>query len=104
MCIRDSFATALAVLLRTRQIPARVVVGFHGGERAAGEYLVRAGDAHAWVEAEVDGYVLRLDATPPQHRSAVGLGLTGWLLTRWEALQIRWLDPVSYTHFRAHET
>jgi len=90
----EDFATALAVLLRARQIPARVVVGFHGGERAAGEYLVRAGDAHAWVEAEVDGHVLRLDATPPQHRSAAGTGLTGWLLARWEALQIRWLDRV----------
>ena len=90
----EDFATALAVLLRARQIPARVVVGFHGGERAAGEYLVRAGDAHAWVEAEVDGHVLRLDATPPQHRSAAGSGLTGWLLARWEALQIRWLDRV----------
>ncbi|HTS82856.1 MAG TPA: transglutaminaseTgpA domain-containing protein [Myxococcaceae bacterium] len=90
----EDFATALAVLLRARQIPARVVVGFHGGERAAGEYLVRAGDAHAWVEAEVDGHVLRLDATPPQHRSAVGSGLLGWLLARWEALQIRWLDRV----------
>ena len=90
----EDFATALAVLLRAKQIPARVVVGFHGGERAAGEYLVRAGDAHAWVEAEVDGHVLRLDATPPQHRSAVGSGLTGWLLARWEALQIRWLDRV----------
>jgi transglutaminase-like putative cysteine protease len=90
----EDFATALAVLLRARQIPARVVVGFHGGERAAGEYLVRAGDAHAWVEAEVDGHLLRLDATPPQHRSAAGTGLTGWLLARWEALQIRWLDRV----------
>ena len=90
----EDFATALAVLLRARQIPARVVVGFHGGERAAGEYLVRAGDAHAWVEAEVDGRVLRLDATPPQHRSAAGTGLTGWLLARWETLQIRWLDRV----------
>lgn len=90
----EDFATALAVLLRTRQIPARVVVGFHGGERAAGEYLVRAGDAHAWVEAEVDGHVLRLDATPPQHRSGTDSGLTGWLLARWEALQIRWLDRV----------
>ena len=90
----EDFATALAVLLRAKQIPARVVVGFHGGERAAGEYLVRAGDAHAWVEAEVDGHVLRLDATPPQHRSAAGSGLTGWLLARWEALQIRWLDRV----------
>jgi len=90
----EDFATALAVLLRTRNIPARVVVGFHGGERAAGEYLVRAGDAHAWVEADVDGKTLRLDATPPQHRSAAGVGIAGWLLARWEALQIRWLDRV----------
>jgi len=90
----EDFATALAVLLRARGIPARVVVGFHGGERAAGEYLVRAGDAHAWVEAEVEGHVLRLDATPPQHRSGEGTGALGWLLARWEALQIRWLDRV----------
>lgn len=90
----EDFATALAVLLRTRKIPARVVVGFHGGERAAGAYLVRAGDAHAWVEAEVDGQVLRLDATPPQNRSAASIGLSGWFLARWEALQIRWLDRV----------
>src|SRR4029453_3937730 len=90
----EDFATALAALLRSRQTPSRVVVGFHGGERAAGEFLVRAGDAHAWVEAEVDGDVLRLDATPPQHRPAAGIGLAGWLLTRWEALQIRWLDRV----------
>jgi transglutaminase-like putative cysteine protease len=90
----EDFATALAVLLRTQGIPSRVVVGFYGGERAAGEYLVRAGDAHAWVEAEVDGQILRLDATPPQHRSAAGQGLTGWLLARWEALEIRWVQRV----------
>ncbi len=90
----EDFATALAILLRTQGIPSRVVVGFYGGERAAGEYLVRAGDAHAWVEAEVDGQILRLDATPPQHRSAAGQGLTGWLLARWEALEIRWVQRV----------
>jgi protein-glutamine gamma-glutamyltransferase len=90
----EDFATALALLLRTQGIPSRVVVGFYGGERAAGEYLVRAGDAHAWVEAEVDGQILRLDATPPQHRSAAGQGLTGWLLARWEALEIRWVQRV----------
>jgi transglutaminase-like putative cysteine protease len=90
----EDFATALAMLLRTQGIPSRVVVGFYGGERAAGEYLVRAGDAHAWVEAEVDGRVLRLDATPPQNRSAAGQGLTGWLLARWEALEIRWVQRV----------
>jgi transglutaminase-like putative cysteine protease len=90
----EDFATALAVLLRTQGIPSRVVVGFYGGERAAGEYLVRAGDAHAWVEAVVDGQALRLDATPPQNRAAAAQGLTAWLLARWEALQIGWLERV----------
>jgi hypothetical protein len=90
----EDFATALAVLLRTQGIPSRVVVGFYGGERAAGEYLVRAGDAHAWVEAVVDGRVLRLDATPPQNRAAAAQGLITWLLARWEALQISWLERV----------
>ena len=90
----EEFATALAILLRTQGIPSRVVVGFYGGERAAGEYLVRAGDAHAWVEAMVDGQVLRLDATPPQNRAAAAQGLTAWLLARWEALQIGWLERV----------
>ena len=78
-------------LLRTLQSPARVVVGFHGGERAAGEYLIRAGDAHAWVEAEIDGYVLRLDATPPHfcHISAplVTLFISGDAAGKVERLQ-----------------
>ena len=90
----EDFAAALAVLLRAQGIPSRVVVGFYGGERAAGEYLVRAGDAHAWVEAVVDGQVLRLDATPPQNRAAAAQGLLAWALARWEALQIGWLERV----------
>ena len=47
----EHFATALAVMLRTRGIPARVTAGFFGGERINDRYMVRAGDAHAWVQA-----------------------------------------------------
>src|SRR5262249_55589984 len=90
----EDFATALAVLLRARGIPSRVVVGFNGGERAAGEDLVRGRDAHPPVGADIQGSVVRLDATPPQPRSAAGTGLLAWALARWEALQIRWLDRV----------
>jgi protein-glutamine gamma-glutamyltransferase len=90
----EDFATALAVLLRTLGIPSRVVMGFYGGERTASEYIVRAGDAHAWVEADVPGGTLRLDATPPQNRSAASATVVSWLLGAYEALEIRWLDGV----------
>jgi transglutaminase-like putative cysteine protease len=90
----EDFATALAVLLRTLGIPTRVVMGFYGGERTANEYIVRAGDAHAWVEADVPGGTLRLDATPPQNRSAASASLLSWLLGAYEALEIRWLNGV----------
>lgn len=45
------FATTMAVLLRTQDIPARYVVGFAGGRPVGqGEYLVTSNHAHAWVE------------------------------------------------------
>ena len=59
-------ATALAVLLRYEGIPSRAVVGFVGGRYNpfGGYYTFRRGDAHAWVDAYVDGSWVRLDATP----------------------------------------
>ncbi|MGO9831568.1 MAG: transglutaminaseTgpA domain-containing protein [Myxococcaceae bacterium] len=90
----EDFATALAILLRTLGIPSRLVTGFYGGERAANVYVVRAGDAHAWVEADVPGGVLRLDATPAEHRSAVSAALLSWLLRAYESLEVRWLNGV----------
>ena len=63
----EFFATALAVLLRSQGIPARVVNGFQGGEyNDFGDFvLVRQSDAHSWVEAwfPEQGWV-QLDATP----------------------------------------
>jgi transglutaminase-like putative cysteine protease len=53
----EYFAAALAVMLRTLDIPARVVGGFQRGEwNPYGRYfMVRLSDAHAWVEAYFDG-------------------------------------------------
>jgi protein-glutamine gamma-glutamyltransferase len=90
----EDFATALAIMLRTLGIPSRVVTGFYGGERAADEYLVRAGDAHAWVEADVPGGVLRVDATPAESRSATRTTLLSWVLRAYEGLEVRWLNGV----------
>ncbi|HVH86285.1 MAG TPA: DUF3488 and transglutaminase-like domain-containing protein [Terriglobales bacterium] len=54
----EYFASSMAVMLRTLGIPSRVVNGFHGGEYndVTGSYIIRAKDAHSWVEAYVKGY------------------------------------------------
>ncbi len=48
----EYFASAMAVMLRTLGIPARVVTGFLGGvyNPMTGWQVVRASDAHSWVE------------------------------------------------------
>lgn len=63
----EYFATALAVMLRSVGLPARVVNGFAGGELNAlgGWVLIRQQDAHSWVELNLgpQGWVT-LDPTP----------------------------------------
>ncbi len=48
----EYFASAMAMMLRTLGIPSRVATGFRVGEfnDLTGSYIVRARDAHAWVE------------------------------------------------------
>ncbi len=60
----EHYAAATATILRWMKIPARVVIGFQGGTPSLlGDYiLVRAMDAHAWVEYW-DGGWKRLDPT-----------------------------------------
>jgi protein-glutamine gamma-glutamyltransferase len=47
------YASALTLMLRSQGIPARIVVGYYGGEfnRLGNYYQVYERDAHAWVEA-----------------------------------------------------
>ena len=49
----EYFASAMAVMLRTLGIPSRVVTGFQSGvfNPLTGWQVVRASDAHSWVEA-----------------------------------------------------
>lgn len=53
----EYFASAMAVLLREQGVPSRIVTGFRGGEynELTGNYIVRAKDAHSWVEAYFPG-------------------------------------------------
>lgn len=77
----EHYASTLAYLLRLASIPARVVLGYQGGEYIEqSQYLMVAQfDAHAWVEAYFEGQGwVRLDPTAmvaPQ-RILDGSGLT----------------------------
>jgi transglutaminase-like putative cysteine protease len=54
----QQFASTMAVLLRSLDIPARVAVGFTPGTYDAnlGSYEVTTENAHAWVEVEFPGF------------------------------------------------
>lgn len=66
----EQFATAMAVLARTIDVPSRVVLGFTPGEATTqpdGSELivVRERNAHSWVELWMDGQGwVRFDPTP----------------------------------------
>jgi transglutaminase-like putative cysteine protease len=73
----EVFAGALAVLLRTIDVPARVVNGFKGGDFHpwSGTITVKDRDAHAWVEVldPAEGWIL-FDPTPPDdNRASTGI-------------------------------
>lgn len=82
----EYFASALVMMLRSQGIPARMVIGFKGGElNSMGHYyVVQQRHAHAWVEAWIPpgevtadniagpsagGVWYRLDPTPPSRES-----------------------------------
>lgn len=71
------FASALVMMLRSQGIPARMVVGFRGGEyNALGDYYqVLQRHAHAWVEAYLPADEARAESPPQAYLSPLG----GWL-------------------------
>jgi transglutaminase-like putative cysteine protease len=53
----EYFASSMAILLRTVGIPSRIITGFRGAQfnQLNANYIVRASDAHSWVEAYIPG-------------------------------------------------
>ncbi len=95
----EYFATAMAVMLRTRGVATRVVNGFLPGEynQAAGAFTVRQSDAHSWVEVyfpQTNSWVT-FDPTPPAGRAPhVSTGLAAQLAKYSEALELMWFQYV----------
>lgn len=112
----EYFASALALMLRSQGIPARLIVGFRADESSAsgGTYRVRQSHAHAWVEAYVSaerlpagvaredvisdwsyGAWLRLDPTPSfSGRTTGGAGLSRQVENWLSLVHAFWRDHV----------
>lgn len=84
----EYFAAAMVSLLRLEKIPARFVVGFHGASRLEEDWkvVIRASNAHAWVEAWMGpgkGWVV-FDPTPSE--GVDSLEQLSW----WKRFQMSW--------------
>ncbi|HKI85347.1 MAG TPA: transglutaminase-like domain-containing protein, partial [Thermoanaerobaculia bacterium] len=90
----EYFASAMVLLLRSQGIPARLVTGFLGAEYnpLEGTYVVRELNAHAWVEAWIDGRGwMEFDPTPAAGRPpAATPGFALFMSQAWDYLQFRW--------------
>lgn len=91
----EFYSTAMAIMLRTIDIPTRNVTGFVGGSynRFGKFYAVRQGDAHSWVEAWVEDFGwLTFDPTPPADAAPKSemVGLWAYLRDLIEATSQRW--------------
>lgn len=99
----EYFASAMAVMLRSIGIPSRVVNGFSGGEfnDITSEYVIRASDAHSWVEAYLPGQEwVEFDPTPSS--GAITQGNWGRLMQYMDAMQSFWREWIVNYDF-AHQ-
>ncbi|MBX9737672.1 MAG: DUF3488 and transglutaminase-like domain-containing protein, partial [Phycisphaerales bacterium] len=96
----EYFASAMAAMCLSVDIPARVVTGYAGGEfnSVAGHYTIRRSDAHAWVELKLNPRRWEtFDPTPPSdlpHIQRAGGGLFSWLRQMYEAAEFTWVENV----------
>ncbi len=99
----EYFASAMTVLLRTLGVPARYVNGFLPGEYndLGGDYIVRASDAHSWVEVYFPGYGwITFDPTPAVPEGEKNL--LGRMGAYWDYFQLTWNEWVINYDF-AHQ-
>jgi hypothetical protein len=90
----EYFASSMAIMLRTLNVPARVVNGFRGGEYndVNHTYIIRARDAHSWVEVYFPEYGwMTFDPTPSASAQA-GTHVSSRLTLYLDALQEMWRE------------
>lgn len=88
----EYFAAAMAVMLRSVGIPARVIGGFQRGDwNPYGAYfMVRMKDAHSWVEAFLDGPGWVTFDPSPRAAAEEAFGARSAAALYLDALRMRW--------------
>jgi transglutaminase-like putative cysteine protease len=79
----EHYASAFAVMMRSAGIPARVVLGYQGGEMnpMGGHMIVRQSDAHAWNEVWFEGHGWRrVDPTAAVAPDRIEVGRAGSMM------------------------
>lgn len=98
----EYFATAMTVMMRTLGVPARYINGFLPGEfnSVGGDYIIRASDAHSWVEVYFPGYGwLTFDPTPTSDEKPPGLFARAGFYLDWFELQWNeWIINYDFFH------
>lgn len=100
----EYFAAAMVLMLRTVDVPARIVNGFQTGtfNRLGGDFIVRARDAHSWVEVYFPSYGwFPFDPTPPDPNPMVG-GDWGVFENYYDAANLFWSEWIINYDF-AHQ-
>lgn len=88
----EHYATTFATLMRLAGVPARVVVGYLGGEfnQMGRFYLVRQSDTHAWCEVWLpDSGWTRVDPTSVVAPDRINLGFESFLERSASAGEVR---------------
>ncbi len=89
----EYFAASMTLMLRTLDIPARLVNGFQTGSyNPIGEdFIVRGRDAHSWVEVYFPGYGwVCFDPTPPDPNPVIAGVMDNYL----DAVELFWQEWV----------
>lgn len=100
----EYFASAMAIMLREIGIPSRYATGFLPGEfnDVGGDYIIRASDAHAWVEVYFPDYGwITFDPTPGSEVKRP-VGFSAHLAMYWDWFQLTWSEWIVNYDF-AHQ-
>ena len=113
----EHYASAFAFMMRSANIPVRIILGYQGGEinPMGGHLIVRQSDAHAWTEVWLERYGwYRVDPTAAVAPERIEFGVRGaalngigetWgysapsqflqnLTMTWDALNAKWNEWV----------
>lgn len=97
----EVFASAMAALCRSLNIPARVITGYRASEynHIGNYYVVRQSNAHAWTEVDCGPELgwRTFDATPPEAVRAEHRVERTWLTSvreLYELLEYQWIRSV----------